>query len=261
MKKKREHNYGLLVLAFLLVSAVIFFINYEKQLNKPVKKEELKEKVTHTDEEIKSLYDSVNLTYSEDQVMTSNDLKSLESVLQVKDFSNQLRIIYGLKNQPKKNFGTEGNYTGNNAVVDKDGYKYSGKYIKASFVKDRLQHVLGPITYTDQSITLPTIKYVYSKNMDIYRLFVKEIKDIPQKVTYIESSYDDNNIYITEYMAYTRVIDGFKTSYTRHTKLLPIGITNKNITENLDLIDRYQYKFTYNKDVKKYFLASITYLK
>ncbi len=260
-KEKKDSNYGILVLFLILIGALCFFFYYQI-VNKQNDEEEKEEQASRviTDEEMQQFIDYIHLTYEEESVMTKEDIEGMEEGLKVANFSNKLKISYGIKNHDKKDYGTEDNYV-NKPIKDASGYVYSGKYIKASFVQDQLDHITGPMKYTNETINLPNIKYIYVSNLDAYRLYEKEVTN-PLKVTYYSSKYDDDHIYITEYVAYTvEDNEGFKTSYTRHQELLPIGITEGNIEENLDLVDKYLYTFDYNVNVNRYFLSEIKYLK
>lgn len=257
MKKKKESNYGIIVLLIMLMGAVGFVFWYEYQKNKPVKVEEKKEEtIEHTDEEIKELYENVKMTYEQEYSITKQDLELLETGLTREQFSNELKVAYGIKNIPEEYISK----TNTKTITDKDGYVYSGKYIRTDRVKTQLSRIIGPVEYTDTTIVLPNVKYVYSKDIDGYQIYEKEYKPNIEKVTYIESEWDKDNIYITEYVAYTNISVTPNISYTRHNKLLPINITEKNIVENLDIIDAYKYTFSYNENVSKYFLVKIEYI-
>ncbi len=261
MSKKKDINYGLIVLLLILIGAVIFFIYYQKELNSRKSSDNNHQNNDGiSDATINQLYDNAFLTYEEESVMNAKDLESLETKLDISDFSNSLKLSYGLKDQDEKNIGKDERYV-KKPITDKEGYTYSGRYIRSTFVGNQLERIFGPIQYKNQTIKLPNIKYVYNAGMDAYQIYEKKVTN-PVKVTYIESSFDDKHIYIKEYAAYTITeSDGFKTSYTRHQALLPIGITSENIMENLDLVDKYLYTFDYNENVDKYFLSSIIYQK
>ena len=138
---------------------------------------------------------------------------------------------------------------------------YSGKYIKASLVKNQINRILGNIQYKDTTIVLPNIKYVYNQSTNNYDIYEKVYTSKVLKITHIESDYDDDNIYITEYSAYTNTSINPNLSYTRHNKLLPINITKDNIIENLDIIDSYKYTFSLDKQSNNYILSKIEYIK
>ena len=175
------------------------------------------------------------------------------------NFSDELKITYGLKEQPVANIGTE---KISKPVTDSDGYTYNGKYIKASAVQGKIKSIFGSnVEYTNKSVTYVDKKYVYDSKALVYRIYEKKYNKQIDKITYITSTWDDDNIYITEYVAYTKILTDPQTSFTRHNKLLPINITSTNIEENLDIIDKYKYTFTYNEAVKTYNLTKIEYIK
>lgn len=258
MKKTKESNLGLLMLILLLVLAIIFVIYYKKKKDKPVEPPKVEEKAKYTQEEINNYYTLARLNYEYESAMTKADLQALETGLDSKNFSDELKISYGLKGQPENHIGKE---KISKATTDKDGYTYTGKYIKSDFVKEQVNNILGPVSFNDKTITFVDKRYVYDTKLKIYRLYEKKNQSNISKVTHITSDWDDLNIYITEYVAYTKINDKPQTSYTRHNNLLPINITEKNITENLDIIDKYKYTFHYNVNVKKYFLTKIEYIK
>ncbi len=258
MKKKKDSNFGLLALILLLVIAVGFVIYYKTETKKPTKAPKVEEQPKYTDEDINNYYALAHLSYEYESAMTKYDLQALETGLESKNFSEELKISYGLKDQPETNIGME---KITKPVIDKDGYTYNGKYIKYSFVKNQINNIFGPVSFTNKTITFVDKRYVYDPKLNIYRIYEKKVKPNISKVTHITGDWDDLNIYITEYVAYTKINDKPQTSYTRHNNLLPINITEKNITENLDIIDKYKYTFHYNVNVKKFFLTKIEYVK
>ena len=258
MKNKKDSNFGLFILILLLVLAVAFVIYYKKGTSEKTEPAKVEEEIKYTDEEINDYYSLAHLNYEYESSMTKEDITRLETGLTSDNFSDELKIAYGLKDQPQTNIGTE---KITKPITDKDGYTYTGKYIRIDFVNEQINKILGPVKFTNKTVTFIDKRYVYDAKLNVYRIYEKKYTPNISKVTHITSDWDDLNIYITEYVAYTKINDKPQTSYTRHNNLLPINITDKNITENLDIIDKYKYTFHYNVNVNKFFLTKIEYVK
>ena len=255
MKKKKESN-TVLILFLLAIFATVGYIYYYKvvitRVPEIVTPDEL---ITHTDEELKTLYDKIKMTYSEELVLTNDDITNLKTVLTNRKVSSNILIFYGIRQVPQNEYGEE-------PVTIKNGnYTYRGRYIKSSIIKTHLMRHFGINNFTNTTINAGKIIYVYDKTRDVYCLYENEKYVEPvTKVSYVKYDWDEKNIYVIEYSAYTKEEDGVKTSYTRHNQQLPIGITEKNIIENLDIIDEYKYTFTLNENVKKYFFNQVEYI-
>lgn len=258
--KEEKNNFGILILGIALVFVVfgvfIYYKNYKDNL--PVKKEE-KEKIEHKKEFIGELYNNIKFTYENDIVISTLDLDKMKKGYTVSEFSEDLIISYGLIHLEENDIGHEANYR---PVADKDGYRYTGTYVKASLVKGHVNHVLGSgITYNDKTVTFRNVRYYYDARLKIYRIYKNNYNKTIDKITYYTADWDEENIYITEYSAYTYKTDTRYNSFTRYENILPIGITDKNIEENLDLVDKYKYTFKFNKGTDNYYLNKIEYIK
>lgn len=258
MKNKRDNNLGIVVLLIILIGSVAFvllYIHMNNNTSKPKPKEVEEEKISKS--QIEDLYDYVKFSFEDDYSLTKEDLNSFDIGLTSNNFSDSLKVYLGIKsitNDYISKINTK-------SVTDKDGYTYNGKYIKASLVKNQINRIMGNVEYKDTTIVLPNIKYVYNQSSNNYDIYEKTYISKITKITHIESDYDDDNIYITEYSAYTNTSVNPNLSYTRHNKLLPINITNENIIENLDIIDSYKYTFSYDKENDTYKLSKIEYIK
>ena len=251
-KDKKDNNIGLIILLIILMGAVGFVLYYNETIksknNKPEKS--LEEKVEDDENEINSYYSLLKLNYEFETGIPNTDFVAMESDFSISNVSDEFKIIYGLKDQPAANIGTENI---SKPVVDNDGYIYNGKYIRASAVQGKIKSLFGSnIAYNNKTVTCVDKKYVYDSKALVYRIYEKKYSKQIDKVSYITSDWDKNNIYITEYVAYTKILSVPQTSFTRHNKLLPININDNNIKENLDIIDKYKYTFTYNEALKTY---------
>lgn len=258
MKNKKDSNLGIIILLIVLVGSIGFvflYLNMNNKNNTP--KPKVVEEEKHTKEEINELYNYVKFSFEEDYSLTNEDLKNLDIGLTNDKFSDSFKVYLGIKSITSDYIGK----INTKQVTDKDGYIYSGKYIKASLVKSQINRIMGNIQYKDTTIVLPNIKYVYNQSTNNYDIYEKGYNSKILKITHIESDYDDDNIYITEYSAYTNTSVNPNLSYTRHNKLLPINITKDNIVENLDIIDSYKYTFSLDKDSNNYILSKIEYIK
>lgn len=258
MKNKKDSNLGIVILLVALICSIAFVFIYMYMNNKPTKpKPKAIEEEKHSKAEIEDLYNYVKFSFEDDYSLSKEDLQYLENELSKENFSDSYKVYLGIKsitNDYISKINTK-------SITDKDGYVYSGKYIKSSLVKSQINRIIGNIDYKDTTIILPNIKYVYNESTNNYDIYEKTYSPKITKVTYFESNYDDDNIYITEYFAYTNISVNPNLSYTRHNKLLPINITNDNIIENLDIIDSYKYTFTYDKESDLYKINKIEYIK
>ena len=258
MKNKNDSNFGFIVLLIFLIGSIGFvFLYMYMNNNKPKPKAEVVEEEKHSKSEIENLYGYVKFTFEDDYSLTNEDLKYLESEFTKENFSDSFKVYLGIKSITSDYISK----INTKSITDKNGYVYSGKYIKSSLVKSQINRIIGNVEYKDTTIVLPNIKYVYNQSTNNYDIYEKNYTANINKFTHIESNYDDDNIYITEYFAYTNTSVNPNLSYTRHTKLLPINITNENITENLDIIDSYKYTFSYDKESDSYKLNKIEYIK
>lgn len=258
MKNERQ-DLGIKVLFGAIVVLLAFFFYYYLVINKFEVKHKEKEVVTYSDEEIKELYNKVKLNLYEEYPLVNSDYQVMDKGLSMDNITNNLILTYGLKLYDRGKVFQEKNAR---KIVDKEGYVYTGSYISTSYIKNAIDSLLVGVKVKYVTMKFPNIKYVYDEAGKKYRIYEKtfKYKDI-EKHTYMTSTYDDTHIYITEYVAYTKLNSVQDTSYTRHNNLLPINITDDNITENLDIIDKYKYTFTYNENVGKFFLSNIDYLE
>lgn len=258
MENKKDSNLGFIVLLIVLIGSIGFvFLYMYMNNNKPKIKTKVVEEEKHSKSEIENLYKYVKFSFEDDYSLTNEDLLLLETELSKEKFSDSFKVYLGIKSITSDYISK----INTASITDQQGYVYSGKYIKSSLVKSQISKIIGNIEYNDSTITLPNIKYVYNQSTNNYDIYEKNYTPNINKITYMESNYDDNNIYIIEYSAYTNTSVNPNSSYTRHTKLLPINITTENINENLDIIDSYKYTFSYDKDSDSYKLNKIEYIK
>lgn len=253
--KKKDSDIQLLTIIIILAltfAGYYYLKNNKKEVEKPNEEE-----LTHTEEEINELYESAYLPFEYDYYLNKEDVAKIDEGLVSDDITNNMFLLYGLKSAPQDKMIYEGGAT---QTTDKEGYKYTGIYIKATYIQVELNNIFGVAKYNNQSIKTLEYKYVYDAKNNLYRIYQKEYVPKIEKVTHIEYDWDIDNIYIYEYVAYTKLTGAQQTSYTRHNNLLPINITEDNILENLDIIDKYKYTFAYNKNVKKYLLSEIKYM-
>lgn len=253
--KKKDSDVQLLIIITILALcfAAYYYINNNKKIIEKKKETE----ITHTEEEINDLYSKAYLPFEYDYFLNKEDISKMDEGLISDDVTNNMFLLYGLKSAPKDKMIYEG---GAAQTVDKEGYKYTNTYIKATYIQVELNNIFGVAKYNNKSLKTLDHKYIYDSKNNLYRIYEKQYVPNIEKVTHIEYDYDESNIYIYEYVAYTRLTGAQQTSYTRHNKLLPINITEENITENLDIIDKYKYTFSFNKNVKKYLLSEIQYM-
>ena len=255
MEKKKESNWGLVVFILVIVGAIGFIYYYKLVITRIPEILTADQKINYTDEELKGYYDRVKLTYSEELIFAKEDIEAIKEELLLDKISSNMRIYYGLRLVDEEEYGQE---TLTHSV---DGYKYTGKYIKSSSIKNSLMRNFGINTFNNTTIFAGKYRYYYTSSRNIYRIYEKEdYKEPVTKLTKVEYDWDEDNIYIIEYSAYTTEKNGVKMSYTKHNPILPIVITNKNIEENLDIIDKYKYTFALNPNVKKFFLSKIEYI-
>lgn len=252
--KKIKNNLGLFFLFLVLIGAIIFVFNYENKSKKEYVKKE--EEITYTEEEIKNIYALVNLSFEEESVITKEEITLLDKGLTKDELSDEYILVLAINNTKNNRYKKE-NITSD--ITDSEGYVYRGIYIEASKIRVQVNELFGNIQYNDKTLKFVNKKYVYDANKKIYRVYDKVYNPYIDKVTYIESSWDKEYIYITEYVAYTKTNINPETSFTRHNNLLPINITDINIIENLDIIDKYKYTFKVDND--KYYLEKIEYIK
>lgn len=261
MAKKKEQvkkkDSDIQLLALITILALVFAAYYYINNNKTEIEKKIEEEITHTEEEINALYESAYLPFEYDYYLNKEDVSKIDEGLDSDDITNNMFLLYGLKSAPQDKMIYEG---GAAQTVDKEGYKYTGIYIKATYIQVELNNIFGVAKYNNQSIKTLEYKYIYDAKNNLYRIYQKDYVPKIEKVTHIDYDWDDDNIYVYEYVAYTRLTGAQQTSYTRHNKLLPINITEDNILENLDIIDKYKYTFAYNKNVKKYLLSEIKYM-
>lgn len=257
--KKKDNT---IVYLALLLLAVVGFVSYYYMTQKDEVTEEEEEVFTISDKELQNFYNKIKFDYSEELVFTASDLEKKDNILIQKEMSSNYAIYLGMRNPDEDKIGLDTNYNEAKPQIDKEGYKYTGKYIKSVYVKENAERILGPILkFNNVNIKTLHNKYTYNAKNDVYYIWEREYESPITKVSYAEYAYDEKNIYITEYVAYTKENNGYKESYTRHNPLLAIAITEKNKTENLDLMDAYKYTFTLNENVNKYFLSKIEYVK
>jgi hypothetical protein len=255
MEKKKDSNWGIIIFVLALIGALGYVYYYKVVVTRVPEILTPDQMINHSDDEIKELYNKVKLTYSEEFSVTKDDLENLDEELTLKNASSNLLVYWGIRQVPNKEYGEE-------PVVLKSGaYTYNGRYIKAATIKTYLMRNFGINTFTNTNINTGKIRYIYNAGRDIYQLYeLEEYEEPVKKIIYTKYDWDESNIYVYEYSAYTKEVDDVKTSYTKHNQLLPIGITDKNITENLDIIDEYKYTFSLNENVNKYFLSKIEYV-
>ena len=255
MEKKKESNWGLVVFILVIAGAIGFVYYYKLVITRIPEILTADQKISYTDEELKEYYERVKLTYDEELIFTNEDIETIKGEFLLDKFSSNMRIYYGLRLVPEDEYGQE---TITHSV---NGYTYTGRYIKSSNVKSSLMRNFGINTFNNTTIFAGKYRYYYNSSRNIYRIYENENYEPPvKKFTKVEYEWDEDNIYIIEYSAYTTEKDGVKMSYTKHNPILPIVITEKNIEENLDIIDKYRYVYTLNPNVKKFFISKIEYV-
>ena len=259
MKKKKESNFGLIVLILILSGAVLFVyyysnndLNSNEEPKTPVKKEE---KTKYSQEEINALYDLVKSDFNSTPAYTKQDISLMENGLTYDKFSDELKIYYAIKNMPSENITSEKV----DAKQELNGYKFTGKIIKEEYVSNQIKLINKELSINHKNLTLVDKLYYYDNKLKCYLIYEKKNNPTVEKINYMESESNGDEIYIYIYSAYTYT--NKKTSYTRHNNLLPINITNKNIVENLDIIDKYKYTFKKDTSVDKFYLTKIEYVK
>ena len=251
--KNIKNNLGLFIL-FLILMGIIGFI-YIKNNNKkpvPVKKEE----ISYTEKEIENIYNLIDLSFEEESSLSNDELLSLDKGMTKDKLFDEYILAIAISNIDIKKYRKE-NLAKD--IVDNEGYVYKGIYIEEGKINVRANEIFKDIKFNHKTVKFVNKKYVYDASRKIYRVYEKAYKPTIDKVTYIESSWDNEYIYITEYVAYTRLNSNPQTSYTRHNNMLPINITDTNIIENLDIIDK--YKYTFKVEDKNYYLEKIEYVK
>lgn len=259
-KKKEDSNAGLFLLIILLLGGVGFLYYYDttnkKEREKANESVVKKEEKQYSDEEIEKIYRIVKLDLGyEGYKSNKEDISKIDGGISSSDISNELKIIYAMNNMNNSYINTD-----NTKRPNIGNYVYSGKNIKATNVNTIINRYLNT-TCSHTSVITNSTYYYYDKNDGLYYLYKRDYKTNIKKETYKEAEWDDEYIYIHEYMAYTDTSKDPMTSYTNHNNLLPIDITEKNITENLDIIDHFKYTFKYNSSLDSYQLLKIEYIK
>lgn len=257
MKKKKESNFGLIVLVLILLGAVgyVYYYNNSNKSTPTTSNTTKKEEEPKVSEDvINELYNIIKSDYNSSNAYTKQDLTQMEQGLSYDKFSDELKIYYSIKNIPEENI-TKKNVKVNNQV---NGYTFSGKVIDENIVANQIKLLNNDLTLNHKTLTLVDRMYLYDAKQKCYLIYEKKVKPTIVKVNYMESESTDNEVYIYVYSAYTR---NNNTSFTRHNNLLPINITEKNIVENLDIIDKYKYTFKLDASVNKYYLTDIKYIK
>ena len=254
-KKNEDSSAGLILLILILLGSIGYVYMYDKKQkeddNKP-KTETKKEKYSSEDYGI--IYNQVKISLGSENKNIYTLLSQIETVSAL-ELPEDLKLLYSLINLKNDNLRSDTNKRANIGE-----YVYSGYYVKEDTVTYLSKTLFGS-ECTNKTLTTYSTHYLYDAKQKVYYIYEKELKTNINKVSTYEGSYDDNYVYIDEFVAYTNTTPTPNTSYTYHNTLLPIDINEKNIKENLDIIDHFKYTFKYVESSKRYQLVKIEYIK
>lgn len=256
--KNEDSSAGLILLVLILIGAVAYVYIYDQKKkaeeNKPAV--EKKEEPKYNEETYEKLYKQIKLEFNEENSFVKKEIAELDKEKTTLNFTDDLKIIYSMNNI--YNNYLENDYT-KRANVAKD-YVYSGKYVKTSKLNNICNLFLGT-KFTPKTVITNTEYYLYDQKTEAIYIYKRNFDSKINKVTHYAGSYDDEYIYIDEFVAYTNTTTNPALSYTYHINLLPIDITEKNITENLDIIDHFKYTFKYIEANNVFQLVKVEYIK
>ena len=256
--KNEDSSIGLVILVLLLLGTAGYVYIYNqnhKDDDKPVE-EKKEEEVKYSEEDYKDLYEQIKLDLNDENVtIYKNDYTFTDTEKTPIKFTDDLKIVYSFTNM--HNNYLENDNTKRANIKD---YVYTKKFVKAKNVNNISSLYFG-IKPNHKTVITYDNYYLYDAKNEVYYIYKRNYKSNINKVTHYAGSYDDKYIYIDLYVAYTNTTTTPATSYTHHNNLLPIDITDKNITENLDIIDHYKYTFQFIESNQVYQLVKVEYIK
>ena len=125
-----------------------------------------------------------------------------------------------------------------------------------------MKELFGDIPINHKTITLNNSRYVYDEAHERYELWdvKKKTESTEQKIAYKEVVNNETDLYIYEYIAYTDYADPENLqTRTVHNTSVEVVITEENVKDYLNYMDKYRYIFTKQKD-GSYLFTSIEYV-
>lgn len=266
--EEKNGQFGLIVLLVIMIAFGVYQI-FISPLLKREKEVEEPEEIVETEEEriariSEELYQVYSLTLEEESILTTSDKAYLDEKLTLYNMSDQVKIYLGLKNLDSKYYTKDSGYSLKNAVQNANGnYYYEGTYIMIDAIDASIQELFGVIPVSYQTFILTNVRYVYDEINNLYEVWTvkKETESSVEKITYKEVVNNGSELYIYEYVAYTDFsdIENLTTS-TVHNSSIEVIITEDNVQEYLNYMDKYRYTFT-KQDDGTYLFKSIEYVE
>lgn len=212
---------------------------------------------TETEEErINRIANELYLTYSlsmdEESILTTEDRTYLNDSLTLYKMSDVTKLYLGFKNIEKKYLTKDNGYRIKEALANANGnYYYEGTYVMVPALEESIKNLFGDIEIQHQTITLDNAMYVYKPAKNMYEVWTvkKKTDNKKVKITFKEIIPNNDELYIYEYVAYTDVTDpeNIITS-TIHNSVVEVIITEENVQDCLNYMDKYRYVFQKQQD-------------
>ncbi len=259
MQQANEKNgqAGLILLLILMIVFGIYQIFIVPILNKEDDKESNSNEHVETEEEKinrlgNTFYNVFALDYEDESILTAEDKNYLSERLSLYRMSDAVKLYLGFKNLDPKYVTTDNGYSIKDAVKNSNGnYYYSGKYIMVGALEDSYKAIFGDVPINHGTITLTNKRYVYNEATNRYEIWgvKKETESQVKKITYKEISNSADELYITEYVAYTDYTNPENlVTRTNHNDALEVVITDENVKDYLRYMDKYRYIFKKQED-------------
>ena len=224
---------------------------------------------TETEEErinriANELYATYSLSMEEESILTTEDKTYLNDSLTLYKMSDVTKLYLGFKNIEKKYLTKDNGYRIKEALANANGnYYYEGTYVMVPALVESLKKLFGDIEIQHQTITLDNVMYVYKPAKNMYEVWTvkkkKENKKI--KITAKEIIPNNEELYIYEYVAYTDISDPENIlTTTLHNSTLEVVITEENVNDCLNYMDKYRYVFEKQPD-GSYTFKSIDFME
>ncbi len=270
MQQAREKNgqAGLIILLLLMIGFAVYQIVISPLLNKEEGPNSNSNEAGETEEERinrlgNEFYKGFSLTMEEESVLSQEDKSYLTERLSLYRMSDATKLYLGFKNLESKYITNDDGYSLKEAVQNSNGnYYYSGKYVMVEALENSLKKIFGDIPINHGTFTVQNKRYVYDEFKQRYDIWStkKKIETTVEKITYKEIAHSQDELYITEYVAYTDYKDpeNLVTS-TNHNSALEVVITKDNVQENLKYMDKYRYIFKKQSD-GNYLFEAVEYV-